>query len=119
MATLDECYVVLGLPPFAGRADVSAKYRLLIQVWHPDRFEHQQRIREQAEEHLKQINAAFKQIESAGFPERSGPAPGRGAGPAPADRGERGVCACPWCDVRNRLPADYRSQEVTCGGCRG
>jgi curved DNA-binding protein CbpA len=52
MASLPDCYVLLGLSPYASRDDVTAAYRLLIQVWHPDRFEGQPRIRAQAEEKL-------------------------------------------------------------------
>jgi hypothetical protein len=114
MATLDECYAVLGVPAYAPRADVSAKYRLLIQVWHPDRFEHQPALRGQAEEHMKQITAAYKQIEAAGFPERTEAtrhAPVRPPAP-PA------TAACPWCGVVNRLPGDYAGEAVTCGACR-
>lgn len=107
MPLLEECYAVLGLRPYTGKAAVLEKYRLLVQVWHPDRFEQQRRIREQAEEHLKEITAAYKQIESAGFPEA-----------AASEAATREVCRCPWCGIQNRLPAGYRAQEVRCGGCK-
>ena len=120
---MEECYTVLGVPPYTRKADVVEKYRLLVQVWHPDRFEQQRRIREQAEEHLKQITAAYKQIESAGFPglpSHSARAPSRpDAGrPTHGAAAARKLCRCPWCGVQNRLPADHHSQEVSCGGCK-
>ena len=123
MTVLEECYAVLGVPPYTRKADVVEKYRLLVQVWHPDRFEQQRRIREQAEEHLKQITAAYKQIESAGFPHvaprRDRARGGSDAGqPAQGTATARRLCRCPWCGVQNRLPGDYQTQEVSCGGCK-
>jgi hypothetical protein len=114
MPALEECYTILGVPPYTRKADVVEKYRLLVQVWHPDRFEQQRRIREQAEEHLKQITAAYKQIESAGFPD----VPTDGGRPTQGAATARRLCRCPWCGVQNRLPADYQRQEVSCGGCK-
>lgn len=68
---MQEAYKVLGLPEGAAEANVRAAYKDLVQVWHPDRFAHNPRLREQAEAKMKEINIAYGLIQSAGFP--SGP----------------------------------------------
>lgn len=49
----------LGLRPDASWDDVTHAYRSLIQVWHPDRFAHNARLQEDAQEKLKEINQAY------------------------------------------------------------
>jgi hypothetical protein len=116
MASLPDCYVLLGLSPYASRDDVTAAYRLLIQVWHPDRFEGQPRIRAQAEEKLKDITSAYRRIQDAGFPVSSeGSDPG---GHHASRASRRHLFRCPWCHKNNRLPNEYAFESVTCGACR-
>jgi hypothetical protein len=50
--------------------DVETSYRLLVKVWHPDRFENDQKLRGTAEETLKSINAAYAYL--ASIPEVKG-----------------------------------------------
>jgi hypothetical protein len=57
---IHRAYKVLGLYPGASREDVRAAYRDMAQVWHPDRFPHNERLREKAERNLKRINGAFE-----------------------------------------------------------
>jgi hypothetical protein len=54
-----RAFRVLGLPTDATAADVQEAYRDLAQVWHPDRFEHNDRLREKAARNLQRINEAF------------------------------------------------------------
>lgn len=49
---------VLGLDSGASLEDVERAYRDLVRVWHPDRFQHDERLRARAEEELKKINSA-------------------------------------------------------------
>lgn len=53
-------YQILGIEPGASQAEIKQAYRDLAQVWHPDRFVDNPRLREKAEEKLKQINAAYE-----------------------------------------------------------
>ncbi|MGA8085834.1 MAG: J domain-containing protein [Terracidiphilus sp.] len=48
----------LGLEPYTSLAEIEEAYRTLVKVWHPDRFQSDPRLRQAAEEKLKEINAA-------------------------------------------------------------
>lgn len=54
-----ECLQVLGLPPDATFEQAKEAHRDLLQVWHPDRFAHSQRLQQQAQEKSAEINAAL------------------------------------------------------------
>jgi hypothetical protein len=54
-----RAYKVLGLYPGASKDEVKRAYRDMAQVWHPDRFEHNERLAEKAQKNLKRINEAF------------------------------------------------------------
>jgi len=54
-----RAYKVLGLYPGASKDEVKRAYRDLAQVWHPDRFEHNERLAQKAQRNLKRINEAF------------------------------------------------------------
>jgi hypothetical protein len=59
--TLDttQAYRMLGLAPGATVDEVKTAYRDLAQVWHPDRFPDNNRLREKAEQNLQRINEAY------------------------------------------------------------
>ncbi|MGH7539043.1 MAG: J domain-containing protein [Gemmatimonadales bacterium] len=59
--TLDptQAYHMLGLAPGATPDEVKAAYRDLAQVWHPDRFPDNERLREKAQRNLQRINEAY------------------------------------------------------------
>ena len=59
--TLDatQAYRLLGLAPGATVDEVKTAYRDLAQVWHPDRFPDNNRLREKAEQNLQRINEAY------------------------------------------------------------
>ena len=59
--TLDsaQAYRVLGLAPGATVDEIKTAYRDLAQVWHPDRFPDNNRLREKAEQNLQRINEAY------------------------------------------------------------
>ena len=62
MTTSDRFYEVLGVRPGASRQELKAAYRDLTKVWHPDRFTHDPRLQQKAEEKLKEINDAYEQL---------------------------------------------------------
>ena len=64
MTTSDRFYEVLGLRPGASRQELKAAYRDLTKVWHPDRFTHDPRLQQKAEEKLKEINEAYEELTS-------------------------------------------------------
>ena len=53
------CLVTLDLDESATPADIQNAYRLLVKVWHPDRFMHDPKMLHHAQEKLKQINNAY------------------------------------------------------------
>lgn len=61
---LTECYNLLGLRPGASSAELKAAHRDLAKVWHPDRFHHDPRLQQKAEEKLKEINEAYNRLRS-------------------------------------------------------
>jgi hypothetical protein len=60
-----KCYEVLELRPGYSQEELKLAYKDLVQVWHPDRFVHNPRLKEKAETKLKQINAAYEVLDQA------------------------------------------------------
>jgi tetratricopeptide (TPR) repeat protein len=80
---LEGSYRVLDLRPGASLEEIRAAHRLLVNVWHPDRFQHDATLQAQAQEKLKAINLAYTALCKAG---RAGAGPvsepsARGASP--------------------------------------
>lgn len=69
MYTSDQFYEVLGVSRGVSRQELKAAYRDLTKVWHPDRFTHDPRLQQKAQEKLKEINDAYEQLIS-GKPQR-------------------------------------------------
>jgi hypothetical protein len=58
----ERCLETLGLEPRASTHDIKAAYRDLAKVWHPDRFAHDPRLQQKAQEKLKEINDAYRRL---------------------------------------------------------
>ena len=58
---------LLGVKSGASVGDLKKAYRDLVQVWHPDRFGENERLRLKAEEHLKEINLAHDYLMANAF----------------------------------------------------
>jgi hypothetical protein len=58
---------LLGLKPGASAQEIKAAYRDLAKVWHPDRFSHDPRLQQKAQDKLKEINEAYEALTSASF----------------------------------------------------
>lgn len=57
---------VLGLGPNATWNEVTQTYKDLMRVWHPDRFQNDERLRKRAEEQSQQINQAMSELRKLG-----------------------------------------------------
>jgi curved DNA-binding protein CbpA len=57
---MGSAYEVLGLRPGATQEEVKLAYHDLVNVWHPDRFLHDEKLKSKAEAKLKEINAAYE-----------------------------------------------------------
>jgi curved DNA-binding protein CbpA len=71
-----EALDVLALRPGATSVEIKEAYRDMVKVWHPDRFGSDPRLRQKAEDNLKQINKAYQVLQagsgtSAAEPERA------------------------------------------------
>ncbi|MFN6517226.1 MAG: DnaJ domain-containing protein [Nostoc sp. CreGUA01] len=60
---INEAYEILELEPGASPAQLKRAYRKLVKVWHPDRF-FNQKEKQEAEEKIKKINAAYNKLKS-------------------------------------------------------
>ncbi|MCA1631679.1 MAG: J domain-containing protein [Acidobacteria bacterium] len=63
----ERCLEVLGLQPGASAQDFKTAYRDMAKVWHPDRFTHDPRLQQKAQEKLKEINDAYQQLLAGRF----------------------------------------------------
>jgi len=64
MDDIERFYTVLGLKPGASPKEVKQAYRDLVRVWHPDRFSHDPRLRQKAQEKLKDLNQAYSRLKT-------------------------------------------------------
>ncbi|HWT00630.1 MAG TPA: DnaJ domain-containing protein [Pyrinomonadaceae bacterium] len=93
MDELNKYYELLGVRPGASVQELKTAHRDMAKVWHPDRFAHDPRLQQKAQEKLKEINEAYDQLTSARTGRRPRPAapPAQEAHapqqPAPARRG--------------------------------
>src|ERR1035438_3554394 len=53
------------LPDAFTEAQLKQAYRDLVQVWHPDKHAHHERLRMKAEEKMKEINQAYEALQSS------------------------------------------------------
>jgi hypothetical protein len=63
----ERCLELLGLKPGASAQEIKAAYRDLAKVWHPDRFAHDVRLQEKAQNKLKEINEAYEALAAGTF----------------------------------------------------
>ena len=59
-----SCLKILELDQTASIEDANQAYKDIVNVWHPDRFNHNPRLKRKAEEKIKEINIAYETIKS-------------------------------------------------------
>ncbi|MFK5950594.1 MAG: J domain-containing protein, partial [Methylococcales bacterium] len=59
-----DCFQILDITPDCSWAELRKSYKKLIQKWHPDRFKDNSKEKAGADNKIKTINIAFKQISS-------------------------------------------------------
>ena len=72
---LSKAYELLGVKPGVSSRELKAAHRDLAKVWHPDRFVHDPRLQEKAQEKLKEINEAYELLSSGKTPRPAPPPP--------------------------------------------
>ena len=60
-----DCYRMLELDPGAPAEAVRIAYRDLVKVWHPDRFAHDSKLQQKAQDRLREINLAYERLQEA------------------------------------------------------
>lgn len=71
---IGKAYELLGVKPGVSPRELKAAHRDLAKVWHPDRFGHDPRLQQKAQEKLTEINEAYELLISGKTPKPS-PAP--------------------------------------------
>jgi len=57
-----RCFEVLDLDPNSDIQEAKQAYRDMVNIWHPDRFSDNPRLKIKAERKLKEINSAYEEI---------------------------------------------------------
>ena len=61
---IKKCFEILEIDPNASIDEAKQAYKDIVNVWHPDRFSHNSRLKEKAEKKLKEINVAYETLTS-------------------------------------------------------
>jgi curved DNA-binding protein CbpA len=59
-----QCFDVLELDSNASLDEAKQAYKDMVNIWHPDRFSNNPRLKQKAEDKLKEINEAYEMIQS-------------------------------------------------------
>jgi len=59
-----RCFDILELKRDATMDEAKQAYKDLVNIWHPDRFSNNPRLRQKAEERLKEVNEAYEAVKS-------------------------------------------------------
>lgn len=88
---LNKYYELLGVAPGTSGRELKQAYLDMAKVWHPDRFSHDPRLQQKAQEKLKEINDAYERLSlgKAARAARPTPSPGNAYAP-PAAAARRG-----------------------------
>jgi hypothetical protein len=81
MNDLSRSYQILEIQPPASEEQIKRAYRDLVKVWHPDRFTHDEQLRQKAQDKLKEINGAYQVLLANLF--AAGTDPNAAPGPPP------------------------------------
>jgi curved DNA-binding protein CbpA len=65
-------FEILELHPDASMDELNQAYKDLVNIWHPDRFSHNPRLKDKAEKKLKEVNQAYETVRSF-LSSKSGP----------------------------------------------
>jgi len=78
---IDRCFRILEIDRHASMEEVRQAYKDIVNVWHPDRFSENPRLRAKAEKKLKEVNAAYERVQRfLGSTSEHGPAGKAGMG---------------------------------------
>ncbi len=61
---IQRCFEILELDRGASPDEAKQTYKDIVNVWHPDRFSNNPRLKRKAEEKLKEVNVAYETVKS-------------------------------------------------------
>ena len=61
---IERCFEILELDRSASPDEIKQAYKDIVNVWHPDRFSNNNRLKQKAEEKLKEVNVAFDTLKA-------------------------------------------------------
>ena len=61
---IERCFKILELNRGASPDEVKQAYKDIVNVWHPDRFSNNPRLKQKADEKLKEVNIAYETLKS-------------------------------------------------------
>ena len=61
---IDKYYEILEVNKSASPEQVRQAYKDLVNIWHPDRVSNNPRLKQKAEDKLKEINTAYEKVNS-------------------------------------------------------
>ena len=61
---IERCFEIFELDRRASPEEVKQAYKDTVNVWHPDRFSNNPRLKQKAEEKLKEVNVAYETLKS-------------------------------------------------------
>lgn len=119
---MENYYSILEISESATPEEITQAYRLLLQVWHPDRFHHNPTLLTKAEQKSREINAAFDTLSNPELKQRydDGLRVGRVRQERPKPKpAEARITRCPDSVCNSVLRVDARTVViVTCPTCR-
>jgi curved DNA-binding protein CbpA len=62
---LKRCFEILELDRGASIDEARQAYKDIVNVWHPDRFSHNPRLKQKAEKKLKEVNLAYETLKTS------------------------------------------------------
>jgi len=62
--TLEQAYQILEVSPTATWEEVRQSYREMVKVWHPDRFQDDEKFKQRATRKVQDINEAYRTLEA-------------------------------------------------------
>ena len=130
---INRNFEILEIPSDATYEEAKAAYRLLVQVWHPDKYSHSDKLHAKATCKIKEINASWNEIEEyfknttartaqAAEAERQAHKEREHQKREQQDRQTEGsndyeYIICPYCNILNKIPIEISIQNAICGKC--
>jgi len=109
---LRQAYKILELSENASMPEVKQAYRDLVQIWHPDRYLHNERLQRKALEKMKELNAAYDSVclhlvtkGAEGFTDKE----------PKYEASTETTIACPHCGTKNRARSAILSRKINFG----